>query len=125
MSKDLALDLNTHDLLIENGELLVVDAADQLEQTLKIRLQFFDSEWFLNVNNGLPFYSDILVKNPNIPNIDAIIKAEILDTDGVEELLSWDSVFDNAARTYTIAFKVRTTYGESELNISLFSDKVN
>jgi len=119
---DFALDQDTHDLLFVDNTLQIVDAADQLEQNLKIRLQFFSAEWFLNINNGLPFYSDILVKNPNIPNIDSIIKAEILDTDGVEEILEFISAFDNTKREYTITFKVRTEFGQSELETSLFNN---
>lgn len=121
MSIDIALDKDTHDLLITDGGLQTVSEADQLEQNLKIRLRFFFSEWFLNVNKGLPFYSDILVKNPNVPNIDAILKAEIKDTEGVEEILEYESIFDNTARTYTINFTVRTIYGEGDLQISLFN----
>jgi len=122
MSTDFALDKDTHDLLVVGGNLQLVDAADQLEQNLKIRLQFFNAEWFLNTTNGLPFYSDILVKNPNIPNIDSIIKAEILDTDGVLELLEYISAFDNSAREYSIDFTVRTEFGQSELQVSLFNN---
>jgi len=119
---DIALDKETHDLLITGNNLQVVSEADQLEQNLKIRLQFFLSEWFLNVNKGLPFYSDILVKNPNIPNVDSIIKAEILDTIGVVELLKYISTFDNVERLYSIEFTIRTVFGENELAISLFNN---
>lgn len=122
MSVDFALDPITHDLALINNDLAVVSGADQLEQNLKIRLQFFFTEWFLNTNNGLPFYSTILVKNPNVPNIDAVIKAEILDTVGVEEILEFISEFDNTERVYSIQFKVRTVFGESELDLSLFNN---
>ncbi len=121
MSLDLALDPDTHDLSIVDNDLQIVSDADQLEQNLKIRLQFFLAEWFLNINNGLPFYSDILVKNPNIPNIDSIVKAQIIDTNGVEEILEYISSFDNTTREYSINFTVRTEFGESDLQISLFN----
>jgi len=122
MSKDFALDKETHDLFITGNELQVVDVADQLEQNLKIRLQFFNAEWFLDINNGLPFYSDILVKNPNIPNVDSIIKAEILGTIGVLELLEYVSTFDASLRTYTVSFTVRTEFGQTDLAVSLFNN---
>lgn len=122
MSLDVALDLDTHDLYIAGNDLQIVNDADQLEQNLKIRLQFFLNEWFLNILIGVPFYTDILVKNPNIPSIDSIIKGKILDTPEVLEILEYDSSFDNTERTYTINFKIRTNYGESALDVSLFGD---
>ncbi len=121
MSTDIALDKDTHDLLIEGNELLLVNDVDQIEQNLKIRLKFFSGEWFLDITQGLPFYDTILVKNPNVPNIDNIIKAEIIDTPGVTELLSYDSSYDASLREYVVDFKVRTIFGEAELEVSLFN----
>ena len=121
MSVDLALNPDTGDLLIRDNDLQIVIGEDQLEQNVKIRLRFFSEEWFLNINNGLPFYSDILVKNPNIPNIDSIIKAEILDTNGVEEILEFISTYDNTERRYTINFTIRTEFGKSDFDVSLFN----
>lgn len=122
MSIDLALDPDTHDLYIAGNDINLVKNADELEQNLKIRLQFFLNEWFLNILVGVPFYADILVKNPNISNIDSILKGKILDTPGVNEILEYDSTFDNTARTYSVTFKIRTQYGESDLTVSLFGD---
>jgi GTPase SAR1 family protein len=118
---DLAIDKTTHDLYIESDDLQLVNNIDQVEQSLKIRLLFFRDEWFLDTTSGIPYYTDVLVKNPNIPNIDSIIKATIADTPEVEELLEFRSEFNRSARTYTVIFKVRTTYGETEIQASLFS----
>lgn len=118
---DLAVDKISHDLYIDADDLQLLDNMDQVEQSLKIRLLFFRNEWFLDTTSGLPYYTDILVKNPNIPNIDSIIKATIVDTPEVEELLEFRSEFNRSTRTYTVVFKVRTTYGETEVTASLFS----
>ncbi|NJR73230.1 MAG: hypothetical protein HC773_05160 [Scytonema sp. CRU_2_7] len=124
MSIDFALDPVTHDLLFENDSLQIVTDEDQLAQNLKIRLQFFLGEWFLNTGVGVPFYSEILVKNPNVANIDAIIKAQILDTVGVSQLLEYNSSFSNALRSYSINFTVRTIYGEQQIELSLFDTTI-
>jgi hypothetical protein len=118
---DLALDKDTHDLYIASDDLQLVENIDQVEQSLKIRLMFFRNEWFLDTKTGVPYYTDILVKNPNIPNIENILKAIIIDTPEVQELLEFNSEFDNGARTYAVTFKVRTTYGDTEVEASLFS----
>ena len=121
MSIDFALDKDTHDLLIEGNNLLVVEDIDQIEQNTKIRLRFFSGEWFLDATKGLPFYDTILVKNPNVPNIDGIIKNEIIETEGAGELLSYDSSYDALTREYDVNFKYRTVFGEAALAFSLFN----
>lgn len=119
---DIAVDRTTHDLYLANNDLQLVLNSDQVVQNIKIRLQFFKNEWFLDITPGVPFFEDIFVKNPNIPNIDSIIKAHIVDTPEVEELLEYNSEFDNSTRQYTVDFKVRSVYGEEELLVSLFSN---
>lgn len=118
---DIAVDKTTHDLYVDNDDLQLVNDIDQVEQNLKVRLMFFRNEWFLDTTAGMPYYTDILVKNPNIPNIESIIKAIITDTPDVEEILEFNSEFNNSLRTYTVDFKVRTVYGEAEILVSLFS----
>ena len=118
--KDLALDKDTHDLIYTGADLSMVDELDQIEQSLKERLLFYRQEWFLDTTSGLPLYDEILVKNPNVPNIENIIKAEIMDTPGAVELLSFKSEFDAQARSYSVSFSLRTEFGVASLEISIF-----
>jgi len=118
--KDLALDKDTHDLIYTGSDLLMVDELDQIEQSLKERLLFYRQEWFLDTTSGIPFYDDILVKNPNVPNIENIIKAEIMDTPEAIELLSFKSEFDAPARSYSVSFSLRTEFGVASLELSIF-----
>jgi len=111
MSIDLALDTLTHDLLIQTNDLQLVKDSNQIDQNTKIRLLFFRGEWFLDTISGLPFYEEILVRNPNLPDIDNIIKAQITDTNDVTELIEYRSNFDTKNRTYTIVFKYKDSFG--------------
>lgn len=117
--KSLKLDKNTHDLVFENGELLIVEDTDgnpeQIVQNLRTRLLFFRGEWFLDTSVGLPYFTDIMVKSPNIPHIEAVIKLEILEVSGVLEITQFDLNFDIAARKMTINFAVSTMYGNAQL----------
>lgn len=108
--KDLTLN-TAHDLDITNFDLSIIEGADSVAQNVKIRLLFFKGEWFLNTAVGLPFYEDIFVKNPNLGHIDAIIKAEILETPEVNSLLEYESNFDRRLRKLPITFTIDTTYG--------------
>jgi len=110
---DFLLDTATYDVDIDNYDFQLVSGIDEVVQQVKIRLLFFKGEWFLNTAQGLPFYDDILVKNPNIPNIDNIIKAEIVNTPNVNELLSYESEYNNTNRSLSISFEIDTIYGAS------------
>ena len=94
---DLALDKDTHDLYISVNDMQLVDNLDNVEQHLKTRLLFYLQEWFLDTTAGVPYYTDVLIKNPNIPDIENILKSKILDTTNVQEILEFDSVFNNAS----------------------------
>lgn len=124
MSVDIALDQDGHDLLIRDGELKLAEGLDHVSQNLKIRLQFYLGEWFLDITEGVPFYSDILVKNPNISSIDSILKARILSTLEVTNLLEYKSEFNNVTREYTVNAKVKTIYGVLDLETSLFNSGI-
>jgi len=119
---DIALNPADHDLYIKDGELKIVQGGDQVTQNLKVRLQYYLGEWFLDITEGLPFYSDILVKNPNIPSIDSILKTRIISTPEITELIEYKSSFDKLTREYLISIKVKTDYGILDLSTSLFSD---
>ena len=118
MKIDLALDTTSHDLLIDSFDLQLSKDLDAVDQSLRTRLQIFLGEWFLNIEDGIPFYNDIFIKNPNIPHIESILKSRILETEDVIELLSFDTEFSN--RTLSVSFKVRTLYGVIDISQSLF-----
>ena len=115
MSKDIKLDGVTHDLLIENFDLVIIDELDQLVQNLKIRLWFFFKEWYIDTSKGIRFFDDIMVKNPNLPSIEALLKEEILGTGGVNEILEFQLVFNRAGRSMAVNFKVNTDFGQASI----------
>jgi hypothetical protein len=108
---DIKLDVTDHDVALENYDFQLVDLAEQVGQSIRIRLLFFRGEWFLDTAEGVPFYEDIFVKNPNLGAIDAAIKERILGTEGVTELLSYSSNYDASGRKLEISFEANTTYG--------------
>jgi hypothetical protein len=108
---DLALNEN-HDLDLFNGDLFLVSEVDAVTQYLKQRMKLFLGEWFLDEASGIPYFDRILVKNPNLVEIDAIFKNEILSTPGVVELLEFSINIDGQARSMRLAFRARSREGE-------------
>jgi len=114
--KDLMLDIDTHDLLLTDGDLGLVDGVDAVRQHLKIRLLFVHSEWFLDGTQGIRVYDFIAIKNPNIDIVDGIIKATIQETPKVIDIAEYSSEYDAAQRKFSVNFLARTADGDVTLN---------
>jgi hypothetical protein len=110
---DILVNEQTHDLEFSNFDLQLNEGIGSIVQSLKIRLLFFKGEWFLDTTTGLPFYELLLIKNPYIPAVDAIIKAFILATPDVTELLKYESSYNARTRKHSISFLVNTIYGQT------------
>ena len=100
-----------NDLVLNDYDLVLVDGLDGLRQKLMIKLQFFFGEWYLDITRGVKWYTDILLPNPELSKIQAILKSVITDTDGVKELTAFDAQYDAGARTLAVKFTANTNYG--------------
>lgn len=78
---------------------------------MKIRLQSFLGEWFINTVYGVPYWQRLLgIKQTSKAAADLIFQQEILKEEGVKEIVSFESTFVN--RKYSLVFKVRVVTGE-------------
>jgi len=112
--QDIKLDKTTHDVIFENGDLVLISGLDRVEQQIKIRLLFFYGEWFLNSTFGVRYYEDVLVGNPNFDQIEDMLKAEIADVDSVNEITEFSSNFISSSRQLNVEFTVNTDFGTLE-----------
>ncbi len=101
---DLKLDPQTHDLDLSSGGLELVTGDDAVVQKLSIRYQFFRGEWFLDQQVGIPYWTDIFIKNPNIANVNSIMRQTALSTPGIDELSEFTSTLDPNTRGLAISF---------------------
>lgn len=90
------------DLVVDNGDLVLVDGVESISQHLRIRLRFFKGEWFLDERIGLPFYDSILVKRPNLDVVRSILREAIVTCPGVEALETLDLDFDATTRQLSV-----------------------
>jgi hypothetical protein len=111
MAQDIKLDLEIHDLAVENYDLALVDKLVAVQQLLTIRLKFFYGEWFLDTTKGVKLYGNILVKNPNLKLVATLLKTAILETPDVRSLLSYSHTYDRATRSLSVVFSCDTTFG--------------
>ena len=96
-----ALDSN-NDLYFSNKRLAIVSGSntdEEIAQRLRMRLKFFKDEWFLNSEHGLQYFEDILgSKNLDLNIIESIFREQILDVEGVREIVESSIDYDENER---------------------------
>lgn len=110
----LALDPNTNDLFLRaDGSLATVTNAEAVGQHVRQRLMTHEGEWFLDTPAGVPWLDQVLGKNYDPALAEAVVKAEILDTDGVTEITSFSVRFNRTVRNLDIhSVEVLTEYDQ-------------
>lgn len=101
-----------HDIDLTNGSPSLVTGRDAIAQHLNIAARFFLGEWFLDVNQGLPFFERILVRGYNEADIVQIFRSEIMKIDGITGIQSLDIDVDVEARTMTVTGRATSIDGE-------------
>lgn len=100
------------DLHLDGEALSLVDGREAIAQHIRIRLRFFLGEWFLDEREGVPFYRDILIKNPSRRLVESVFRRVIIETPGVDSLDKFELAIDAATRTATLSFTAVTNDGE-------------
>lgn len=108
---DIALHANDHDILIKDGDFLLIDNAERVAQQIKVKLLTFIGEWFLDTTWSVPYLEYILVKQPNQELIKQILSEQILSVDDVKSLNALELDYQVKVRTLIINYEVSTEYG--------------
>ena len=109
-TRDLLLDAAGDLDLTGNAAHLVSDLS-AIRQAIRIHLLFFKGEWFLDETAGLPYFQEILIKNPQVPALQSVFRAELLKTLGVKSVESISLTFDKPGRSLAVTFRVVTDTG--------------
>lgn len=106
---------STGDLYINpQGDLEIhTDFVEGVRQNLTIRLKFFKGEWFRNELEGIPYYQDVLVKNPSLPVITTVFRKAIISTPGVASLTVFLADFDPSLRKLSLSFDALLDDGQT------------
>ena len=110
--RDFKIDLNTSELVFENGDLVMVEGADAIRQAIFIRLRFFLGEWFLDESAGCDWHGSVLGRKYNAAAVEAVVSKALLETPGVASVISIDPSFDSTTRTVSVAWSVSTDFGK-------------
>ena len=106
------LELTGGGLSIVDGDLVLLDGLDAIAQDVSTRLKMFLGEWFLDTRMGVPYFQRILVKNPSMPDVIAILTKVVAATPGVLSITKGLTYALNGSdRSLTVAFNANTTSG--------------
>lgn len=116
-----ALSTDPIDLLLDvDGELVIDSDAqfstglDAVVQGCRLRLQLFRGEWFLNLDEGVPYYQDILGQKYNEQNVRAAFRNALVSVPNVDSIIRLELDFNRGTRVLTVTWQVRTAFGDSE-----------
>lgn len=94
-------------------------------QAIITRMKLLYGEWWENTDDGLPLFEQILGTFDSQQNrnaIDLIISERISSTQGVKNIVRFESEFQN--RLYSAQCTINTIYGEITLSFSDNSKKL-
>jgi hypothetical protein len=111
------------DLYLDGVDIPLVEGKEAVAQHVLVRLKRVKGEWFRNVNDGIPYFEEILgQRNPDLPRIRRIFERAITSTPGVESLDRLDLSFDSTTRALTISNVEITTTNEDVLTAEDFGE---
>jgi hypothetical protein len=111
------------DLYLDGVDIPLVEGKEAVAQHVLVRLKRVKGEWFRNVNDGIPYFEEILgQRNPDLPRIRRIFERAITSTPGVESLDRLDLSFDSTTRALTISNVEITTTDEDVLTAEDFGE---
>ena len=103
--------------LVLTSDLLFSTGINAVAQGIRIRIQTFKGEWFLDLNHGVPYYQDLLGQKFNEIKARSAFREAIITAPGVVELISLEVSFNGQTRELSVSWEARTTFGivEEEL----------
>ena len=90
------------------------DAPEAVAQAVLTRLKLWRGEWFLDKSEGTPFAPAILGKHTQ-GSYDFALRARVLETPGVREILEYESRLDPESRKLTVSVTIDTIYGQAKI----------
>jgi hypothetical protein len=105
--------------LTADGNLYMPTAAEAVALHVRWRLMTFEGEWFLDINAGVSWLSEIMGHRFNPALAEALIKNEVLDTDGVTGINEFSLGYNRDRRDLMIrGMEVASEYEDQDIWIS-------
>jgi len=104
--KDILLNPDGDLFISETGD---IKLTDSIPQAVRIRLKWFFGEWRFAPLFGVPYFEEILIKNPNKVRVRSIMRDEVLSVDEVIDAQNIVVAVDNPVRSAVTTIDIVTT----------------
>ena len=111
MATRLDLLLDDNGVVLRNGDWAFAIDREGIQQRISQVLKTIAREWFLDLDYGLPYFEQILIKNPNLPSVQDLFRRALLSVKGVSSVERLTLSLDTTSRTLTVNWVVLTDLG--------------
>jgi hypothetical protein len=113
-------ELENNDLVFSlNGRLKMIlgeNTDKEIKQRVEIRLKTFKTEWFLDIQHGVPYFFDILgTKNIDFNILESLLREQILSVNGIKTLIQSSIDYSQSERKLIYNFQA-TTINNTTIN---------
>ena len=105
------------DIYLVAGQIALVQDIQECAQTISTRLKTFLGEFFYDQNYGVPYWQSLKV-NGSVDALNVAIKRVINGSEGVSNIINFQSSVDPLNRAYSVSAKVITIYSQEEIQIN-------
>lgn len=91
------------------------DSVEAVAQAVKTRLLLWKGEWFLDTEEGTAYLQGVIGKHDQQTR-DAVIRNRVLNTEGVVQIASFESIIDPETRKLNDSVLIDTIYGQTYIN---------
>lgn len=114
---DLELD-DDHELVV-GSDLSFTRGLPAVTQGIKIRTLMFKGEWPLNLDEGVPYFQDVLGRRFNAIAARAAFRPALRLAPGVKRIEELDATFDGATRALNVSWRVSTEFGDTADEVTI------
>lgn len=107
----------TNDYTFGNGALdFYYNVPAAVGQAVQTGLMLWLGEWYQDTSQGTPYIEGVLGKNTQAEG-DATIQNQVVNTQGVVDIASYQSIINDDQRTLNVVMTIDTIYGETTVQL--------
>lgn len=106
------LETEDRDFALFEGNLVLVRDARAIAQKVENRFRFFLGEWFLDLREGIPYFTEVLIKGPDVRVIRQLFLKVVTSTPGMADVTSFNMSYDPSTRTLFYQWEGLTDSGD-------------
>jgi hypothetical protein len=102
----------------ELGQEFYINSPEAVAQAVMTRLLLWKGEWFVDIQDGTPYQTEVLGMHTK-STYDLAIQARVLGTQGVVKITDYYSILNTVTRELQVAVTIDTIYGPIKIEETL------